>query len=60
MHLVTAVKTTRLRTCQYKFHIVLLCPYVVIFILMVCEFFHYVDGLYANILVLCDTTDDLP
>ncbi|KAF7732781.1 hypothetical protein EC973_000055 [Apophysomyces ossiformis] len=34
VHLVTAVKTTRLKTCQYKFHIVLLCPYVIIFVLM--------------------------
>lgn len=35
VHLVTAVKTTRLKTCQYKFHICLLFPYVIIFILMV-------------------------
>ncbi|KAG2218730.1 hypothetical protein INT45_006882 [Circinella minor] len=35
VHMVTAVKTVRLKTCQYKFHIVLLCPYVLIFILMV-------------------------
>ncbi|CAO3621563.1 unnamed protein product [Cunninghamella blakesleeana] len=34
IHLVTAVKTTRLKTCQYKFHLCLLLPYVVIFILM--------------------------
>ncbi|KAI8060143.1 hypothetical protein BC940DRAFT_371535 [Gongronella butleri] len=34
VHLVTAVKTTRLKTCQYKFHICLLMPYVVIFVLM--------------------------
>ncbi|KAI8342515.1 hypothetical protein BC941DRAFT_509415 [Chlamydoabsidia padenii] len=34
VHLVTAVKTTRMKTCQYKFHICLLFPYVIIFILM--------------------------
>ncbi|KAG1454142.1 hypothetical protein G6F56_007395 [Rhizopus delemar] len=34
VHLVTAVKTTRLKTAQYKFHIILLCPYVIIFALM--------------------------
>ncbi|KAI9475573.1 MAG: hypothetical protein EXX96DRAFT_573842 [Benjaminiella poitrasii] len=34
VHLVTAVKTTRLKTTQYKFHILLLCPYIIIFILM--------------------------
>ncbi|KAG2198744.1 hypothetical protein INT47_005429 [Mucor saturninus] len=36
VHLVTAVKTTRLRTGQYKFHLVLLCPYIIIFVLMLC------------------------
>ncbi|KAI7897556.1 uncharacterized protein BX663DRAFT_444835 [Cokeromyces recurvatus] len=36
VHLVTAVKTTRLKTTQYKFHIVLLCPYIIIFVLMLC------------------------
>ncbi|KAI9497893.1 hypothetical protein BDB00DRAFT_755909 [Zychaea mexicana] len=35
VHMVTAVKTTRMKTCQYKFHIVLLCPYIIIFVLMV-------------------------
>lgn len=35
VHLVTAVKTTRLKTGQYKLHIVLLCPYIIIFVLMV-------------------------
>lgn len=35
VHLVTAVKTTRLKTGQYKFHILLLCPYIIIFVLMV-------------------------
>ncbi|EPB83533.1 hypothetical protein HMPREF1544_09694 [Mucor circinelloides 1006PhL] len=34
VHLVTAVKTTRLKTAQYKFHIILLCPYIIIFVLM--------------------------
>lgn len=34
VHLVTAVKTTRLKTAQYKFHILLLCPYLIIFALM--------------------------
>ncbi|KAI8970333.1 hypothetical protein BDF20DRAFT_916150 [Mycotypha africana] len=35
-YLVTAVKTTRLKTPLYKFHLLLLCPYVVIFVLMLC------------------------
>ncbi|KAG0764944.1 hypothetical protein G6F57_005223 [Rhizopus arrhizus] len=34
VHLVTAVKTTRMKTAQYKFHILLLCPYIIIFALM--------------------------
>ncbi|CAO3692777.1 unnamed protein product [Rhizopus stolonifer] len=34
VHLVTAVKTTRLKTAQYKLHILLLCPYIIIFALM--------------------------
>ncbi|CAO3611602.1 unnamed protein product [Cunninghamella echinulata] len=34
IHLVTAVKTTRFKTCQYKFHLCLLLPYVLIFVLM--------------------------
>ncbi|KAG0743853.1 hypothetical protein G6F57_002395 [Rhizopus arrhizus] len=34
VHLVTAVKTTRLKTTQYKIHILLLCPYIIIFALM--------------------------
>ncbi|CAO3665283.1 hypothetical protein G6F70_003015 [Rhizopus microsporus] len=34
VHLVTAVKTTRLKTAQYRFHILLLCPYIIIFALM--------------------------
>ncbi|ORX62273.1 hypothetical protein DM01DRAFT_1315706 [Hesseltinella vesiculosa] len=34
VHLVTAVKTTRFKTCEYKFHMCLLLPYVVIFVLM--------------------------
>jgi hypothetical protein len=37
VHLVTAVKTTRMKTAQYKFHILLLCPYIIIFALMVKE-----------------------
>ncbi|KAI8377982.1 uncharacterized protein BYT42DRAFT_497206 [Radiomyces spectabilis] len=35
VHLVTAVKTTRMKTCQYRFHILLLCPYMIIFGLMI-------------------------
>lgn len=35
IHLVTAVKTPRLKTGIYKFHLLLLCPYVIIFALMV-------------------------
>ncbi|KAF7729621.1 hypothetical protein EC973_003994 [Apophysomyces ossiformis] len=34
VHLVTAVKTTRLKTCQYRIHICMLFPYVIIFVLM--------------------------
>ncbi|KAI7900352.1 uncharacterized protein BX663DRAFT_518362 [Cokeromyces recurvatus] len=34
IHLVTAVKTSRFKTCQYKAHIGLLCPYIIIFVLM--------------------------
>ncbi|KAI8374459.1 uncharacterized protein BYT42DRAFT_576444 [Radiomyces spectabilis] len=34
VHLVTAVKTTRFKTCQYRFHLVLLLPYVIILALM--------------------------
>ncbi|KAI8884290.1 hypothetical protein K501DRAFT_312981 [Backusella circina FSU 941] len=34
VHLVTAVKTTRMKTLQYKIHILLLCPYIIIFVLM--------------------------
>ncbi|KAI7884456.1 uncharacterized protein EV154DRAFT_554875 [Mucor mucedo] len=34
IHLVTAVKTSRLKTRIYRFHLVLLCPYVIIFALM--------------------------
>ncbi|KAI9491874.1 hypothetical protein BDB00DRAFT_468471 [Zychaea mexicana] len=34
VHLVTAVRTTRLKSWQYRFHIVLLLPYVAIFVLM--------------------------
>ncbi|KAI9016315.1 hypothetical protein CLU79DRAFT_819962 [Phycomyces nitens] len=34
VHLVTAVKTTRLKTCEYRVHILLLCPYIIIFSLM--------------------------
>lgn len=59
VHLVTAVKTTRLRTCQYKFHIVLLCPYVVIFVLMVCDLQSCYE-LHANILVFVAQIDDFP
>lgn len=35
IHLVTAVKTPRFKTCIYKFHLILLCPYIIIFALMV-------------------------
>jgi hypothetical protein len=35
IHLVTAVKTPRFKTCIYRFHLVLLCPYIIIFALMV-------------------------
>lgn len=35
IHLVTAVKTPRLKTCQYRFHLFLLSPYIIIFVLMV-------------------------
>ncbi|KAI9254487.1 hypothetical protein BDA99DRAFT_422609, partial [Phascolomyces articulosus] len=34
VHLVTAVRTTRMKSCQYRFHILLLVPYVGIFVLM--------------------------
>ncbi|KAI8889174.1 hypothetical protein K501DRAFT_282373 [Backusella circina FSU 941] len=34
VHLVTAVKTTRFKTMQYRIHILLLCPYIIIFALM--------------------------
>ncbi|KAI8335240.1 hypothetical protein EDC96DRAFT_579134 [Choanephora cucurbitarum] len=34
IHLVTAVKTARLKTRQYRFHLVLLCPFIIIFALM--------------------------
>ncbi|GAA5814572.1 hypothetical protein MFLAVUS_008071 [Mucor flavus] len=34
IHLVTAVKTPRFKTCIYKFHLILLCPYIIIFALM--------------------------
>ncbi|KAI9276008.1 hypothetical protein BY458DRAFT_539362 [Sporodiniella umbellata] len=34
VYLVTGVKTTRLRTPQYRLHLLLLCPYVIIFTLM--------------------------
>ncbi|KAI9278016.1 hypothetical protein BY458DRAFT_503523 [Sporodiniella umbellata] len=34
IYLVTAVRTPRLQTIQYKVHLVMLCPYVVIFALM--------------------------
>ncbi|CEP12597.1 hypothetical protein [Parasitella parasitica] len=34
VHVVTAVKTTRLKTNQYRFHILLLCPYIIIAALM--------------------------
>lgn len=35
IHLVTAVKTPRFQTNQYRFHLVLLLPYVIILGLMV-------------------------
>lgn len=35
IHLVTAVKTSRLRTCQYRIHLLMLCPYGIILALMV-------------------------
>lgn len=35
IHLVTAVKTPRLKTCRYRFHLLLLCPYIIILSLMV-------------------------
>lgn len=34
IHLVTAVKTPRLKTNQYRFHLVLLLPYIIILVLM--------------------------
>ncbi|CEG78531.1 hypothetical protein RMATCC62417_13125 [Rhizopus microsporus] len=34
IHLVTAVKTSRLRTCQYRVHLLMLCPYGIILALM--------------------------
>ncbi|KAI8075720.1 hypothetical protein BDF21DRAFT_342978 [Thamnidium elegans] len=34
VHLVTAVKTVRMKTKMYKFHLLLLCPYIIIFVLM--------------------------
>ncbi|KAG2218132.1 hypothetical protein INT45_000430 [Circinella minor] len=34
VHLVTAVRTTRLKSWQYRFHVMLLLPYVGIFVLM--------------------------
>ncbi|KAI8138911.1 hypothetical protein BJV82DRAFT_629276 [Fennellomyces sp. T-0311] len=34
VHLVTAVRTTRLKSWQYRFHMVLLMPYIGIFVLM--------------------------
>ncbi|CEG63636.1 hypothetical protein RMATCC62417_00751 [Rhizopus microsporus] len=34
IHLVTAVKTSRLRTCQYRIHLLMLCPYGIILALM--------------------------
>ncbi|GAN09471.1 conserved hypothetical protein [Mucor ambiguus] len=44
VHLVTAVKTTRLKTAQYKFHIILLCPYIIIFVLMLSFRNIYLEG----------------
>lgn len=35
IHLVTAVKTPRLKTNQYRFHLFLLTPYIIILVLMV-------------------------
>lgn len=35
VYLVTAVKTPRFKSCLYKVHLLLLCPYVIIFALMV-------------------------
>ncbi|KAI9472409.1 MAG: hypothetical protein EXX96DRAFT_622586 [Benjaminiella poitrasii] len=34
IYLVTAVKTSRLKNTRYKFHLILLCPYIIIFALM--------------------------
>ncbi|KAI9365085.1 hypothetical protein BD770DRAFT_357012 [Pilaira anomala] len=34
VYLVTAVKTVRMKTKEYKMHLLLLCPYIVIFALM--------------------------
>jgi hypothetical protein len=38
IHLVTAVKTPRLKTGQYKFHLILLLPSVIISALMVLPY----------------------
>jgi hypothetical protein len=50
IHLVTAVKTSRLRTCRYRFHLVLLCPYIVILVLMVCIYPAIIYSNFANYL----------
>ncbi|KAI8083125.1 uncharacterized protein BX664DRAFT_339869 [Halteromyces radiatus] len=34
VHIVTNTKTKRLKTCVYRFHLALLCPYIIIFVLM--------------------------
>lgn len=38
IYLVTAVKTSRLKTKSYRIHLTMLCPYIIIFALMVCVY----------------------
>jgi hypothetical protein len=52
IHLVTAVKTPRLKTGQYKFHLGLLLPYVIISALMVTYTYHLALSILFNILLL--------
>lgn len=35
IYLVTAVKTSRFKTWSYRIHLCMLCPYIIIFALMV-------------------------
>ncbi|KAL9539899.1 hypothetical protein MBANPS3_009996 [Mucor bainieri] len=65
IYLVTAVKTSRLKTNSYRLHLVMLCPYIIIFALMVCvpqvpstttrEMTHlYMQLIYRNIYLEAD------